>query len=186
MNAHPFSTDSRRLRLPEPLPPYEGNYEAHKYGASCPQHRMLLPQGLNVRLAKDVNNIIAMMYEDVTPDSEDCKSLRVIFVYGHAEHVSIVRLDDQRCYTWGYDKKIKSSSRCSKQYTQKHSVDGIRSRRCGLVDFWGWLRNRWNCHVCATLCLVWQCLIVISPKATMANLSLAAPLKLGSQSYLLV
>ena len=76
---------------------------------------MLLPQGLNVRLAKDVNNIVAMMYEDVTPDSEDCKS--PIFMYEHAEHLSIVRLDDQRCYTWGYDKKIKSSSRCGKQYT---------------------------------------------------------------------
>jgi carboxylesterase type B len=97
VNAHPFSTGNQRLRLPEPLPPYEGNYEAHKYGSSCPQHRMLLPQGLNVRLAKDVNNIIAMMYEDVTPDSEDCKS--PILVDEHAEHFSIVRLDGQRCYT---------------------------------------------------------------------------------------
>jgi carboxylesterase type B len=92
----PFSTGDRRLRLPEPLPPYEGNYEAHKYGPSCPQQRMLLPQGLDTRLEKDVNNIIAMMYEAVTEDSEDCKS--PVLVYECAEHISIVRLDDQRCY----------------------------------------------------------------------------------------
>jgi len=97
VNTHPFSTDYRRLRLPEPLPPYEGNYQAHKYGPSCPQHRMLLPQGLNARLAKDVNNLIAMMYDYVTEDSEDCKS--PILVYEHAEHLLIIRLDDQRCYT---------------------------------------------------------------------------------------
>lgn len=70
---HPFSTGDQRLRLPESLPPYEGNYEAHKYGPSCPQQRMLLPQGLDTRLEKDVNNIVAMMYEAVTEDSEDCK-----------------------------------------------------------------------------------------------------------------
>ena len=57
---------------------------------------MLLPQGLNARLAKDVNDIVAMMYEDVTEDSEDCKSPTL--EYERAGHLSIVRLDDQRCY----------------------------------------------------------------------------------------
>jgi hypothetical protein len=74
LNIHLLSTSNRRLRVPESLPPYEGNYEAHKFGSSCPQQRMTLPEGLDPRLAKDVNDIVARLYEDVTPDSEDCKT----------------------------------------------------------------------------------------------------------------
>jgi acetylcholinesterase len=77
---HPFSTGNRRLRLPESLPPYEGNYEAHRYGPSCPQQRMLLPQGMDSRLSKDVNDIVARMYETVTVDNEDCESPNLIYV----------------------------------------------------------------------------------------------------------
>jgi len=47
---------------------------AQRYGSSCPQQRFVIPQfKLNERLERDVTNIIARMYEDLTPDSEDCK-----------------------------------------------------------------------------------------------------------------
>lgn len=73
INMHLTSTGNRRLRLPEPLPPYEGNYDVHRFGSSCPQQRMTLPEGLGIRLEKDVSKIVSMLYEDVTIDNEDCK-----------------------------------------------------------------------------------------------------------------
>jgi hypothetical protein len=42
---------------------------------------MVIPQGLGIRLEKDVANIVAMMYENVTPDSEDCKSSGLQYVF---------------------------------------------------------------------------------------------------------
>jgi hypothetical protein len=68
------STLDRRLRLPEPLPPYAGRYDVHKFGPSCPQQRLDLPQGLNSQLERDISNIVANLYEDVTPDDEDCEA----------------------------------------------------------------------------------------------------------------
>jgi hypothetical protein len=68
------------LRLPEPLPRYEGTHEAHKYGHSCPQQRMVIPQGLNKRLEKDVSAILALLNDDVTVDNEDCKSSGLLCV----------------------------------------------------------------------------------------------------------
>ncbi|KAH8995061.1 carotenoid ester lipase precursor [Lactarius hatsudake] len=59
-------TCGRRLRLPEPLPPYEGYYD-----------RMILPTGLNTQLEKDISKIVATMYEDVTTDNEDCLTVNV-------------------------------------------------------------------------------------------------------------
>jgi acetylcholinesterase len=70
-------TGDRRLRLPDPLPPYEGNYDARKFGPSCPQQRMLLPRGLNTRLEKDVSDIFAKLYEKITVDNEDCLTINV-------------------------------------------------------------------------------------------------------------
>lgn len=75
-----FSLGDRRLRLPEPLPPYEGGYEVHRFGPSCPQQRMVIPQGLGIRLEKDVADFIARMYENVTVDNEDCKSSGIPYV----------------------------------------------------------------------------------------------------------
>lgn len=70
---------SRRLRLPESLPPYEGIYDVHRFGPSCPQQRMVIPQ-MDARLEKDVTNIVAMLYESVTVDNEDCKSSGLLYV----------------------------------------------------------------------------------------------------------
>lgn len=70
-------TQNRRLRPPEPLPPYGGHYNVHKFGSSCPQQRLVLPQGLNSQLEKDISNIVSSLYEDVTIDSEDCLTLNV-------------------------------------------------------------------------------------------------------------
>lgn len=74
--------DNRRLRLPEPLPPYEGVYDVRRFGPSCPQQRMVIPQGLGTRLEKDVSDIIARLYEDVTVDNEDCLTINVFAPYG--------------------------------------------------------------------------------------------------------
>ena len=74
-----FSLGSRRLRLPESLPPYEGIYDVHRFGPSCPQQRMVIPQ-MDARLEKDVTNIVAMLYESVTVDNEDCKSSGLLYV----------------------------------------------------------------------------------------------------------
>jgi hypothetical protein len=41
---------------------------------------MLIPQGLNTRLEKDVSDIVARMYEDVTVDNEDCEFLSFLYV----------------------------------------------------------------------------------------------------------
>jgi hypothetical protein len=41
---------------------------------------MVIPQGLNTRLQKDVSDIVAMLYEDVTVDNEDCKSSDLLYV----------------------------------------------------------------------------------------------------------
>ncbi|KAH9034581.1 carotenoid ester lipase precursor [Lactarius pseudohatsudake] len=72
-----FFTCGRRLRLPEPLPPYEGYYDVHKFGPSCPQQRMIFPTGLNTQMEKDISKIVATMYEDVTTDNEDCLTVNV-------------------------------------------------------------------------------------------------------------
>ena len=75
-----FSVGNRRLRLPEPLPPYEGIYDVHIFGPSCPQQRLVIPQGLNAQLQRAVRNIVGMLYEDVTVDNEDCKSSSLLYV----------------------------------------------------------------------------------------------------------
>ena len=41
---------------------------------------MVIPQGLGTRLEKDVSDIVARLYEDVTVDNEDCKSSGLLYV----------------------------------------------------------------------------------------------------------
>ena len=41
---------------------------------------MVIPQELNTRLYKDVSDIVAMLYEKVTVDNEDCKSSGLLYV----------------------------------------------------------------------------------------------------------
>lgn len=41
---------------------------------------MVIPQGLGTRLEKDVSDIVALLYEDVTVDNEDCKSSGHLYV----------------------------------------------------------------------------------------------------------
>jgi hypothetical protein len=41
---------------------------------------MVIPQELDTRLQKDVSDIVAMLYEDVTIDNEDCKSSDLLYV----------------------------------------------------------------------------------------------------------
>ena len=41
---------------------------------------MTLPQGLGIRLEKDVSDIVSRMYEDVTIDNEDCKIPSLLYL----------------------------------------------------------------------------------------------------------
>lgn len=71
-------TGERRLRLPEPLPPYEGLYYVQKFGKSCPQQRLVLPNGLDSQLVGNINNVVTKLYGDLTPEDEDCKGNAVL------------------------------------------------------------------------------------------------------------
>ncbi|KAI0265668.1 carotenoid ester lipase precursor [Gloeopeniophorella convolvens] len=71
-------TGDLRLRRPQPLSPYEGLYIAQKFGKSCPQQRLILPNGLDSRLVADVSSVVGIMYADITPDDEDCLTLNVV------------------------------------------------------------------------------------------------------------
>ncbi|KAI9442989.1 Alpha/Beta hydrolase protein [Lactarius indigo] len=75
--AHP-PTNERRLRLPEPLPPYEGLYYVQEYGKSCPQQRLDLPNGLDSKLVKDVSSVVNVLLDSLTPADEDCKGNAVL------------------------------------------------------------------------------------------------------------
>jgi hypothetical protein len=66
-------TGERRLRLPEPLPPYKGLYYVQEFGRSCPQQRLVFPNGLGSRLTKDISNLLTALFEDLTPADEDCE-----------------------------------------------------------------------------------------------------------------
>ncbi|KAI0259424.1 carotenoid ester lipase precursor [Gloeopeniophorella convolvens] len=73
---------ARRLRLPEPPAPYAGTYIAQRHGSSCPQQELKLPSGINTELQKEVGRVVARLYEDVTPDSEDCLTINVVTPWG--------------------------------------------------------------------------------------------------------
>ncbi|KAH9026413.1 carotenoid ester lipase precursor [Lactarius hengduanensis] len=75
--AHP-PTSERRLRLPEPLPPYEGLYYVQEYGKSCPQQRLDLPNGMDSQLVKDVSGLVNVLLNKLTPQDEDCLTINVV------------------------------------------------------------------------------------------------------------
>ncbi|KAI9436916.1 carotenoid ester lipase precursor [Lactarius indigo] len=75
--AHP-PTNEQRLRRPEPLPPYQGLYYVQEYGKSCPQQRLILPNGLDSQLVKNLGNILNLFYEALTPADEDCLTINVV------------------------------------------------------------------------------------------------------------
>ncbi|KAI0248236.1 carotenoid ester lipase precursor [Lactifluus subvellereus] len=68
----------RRLRLPEPLPPYEGLYYVQEFGKSCPQQPMTLPNGLDSRLVQSISTVVGRLYDDITPQDEDCLTINVV------------------------------------------------------------------------------------------------------------
>ncbi|KAH8982264.1 carotenoid ester lipase precursor [Lactarius akahatsu] len=71
-------TNERRLRQPEPLPPYEGLYYVQEYGKSCPQQRLDLPNGLDSQLVKDVSSVVNVLLDKLTPQDEDCLTINVV------------------------------------------------------------------------------------------------------------
>ncbi|KAI9437418.1 carotenoid ester lipase precursor [Lactarius psammicola] len=76
-------TGDRRLRQPEPLPPYEDyNYLVQRYGNSCPQQGFTLPEAFNKvpKLADSLNRI----YSDLMHDAEDCLTVNVVKPAGAA------------------------------------------------------------------------------------------------------
>jgi hypothetical protein len=56
-----------------------GTNYAQKFGLSCPQQALTLPNGLNSRLVKDIGSVVNKMYEGISPSSEDCKRCIVFF-----------------------------------------------------------------------------------------------------------
>ncbi|KAI9454056.1 carotenoid ester lipase precursor [Lactarius psammicola] len=75
--AHP-PTNERRLRQPEPLPPYEGLYYVQEFGKSCPQQRLTLPNGLDSQLIENIGSVVNVLYEGLTPADEDCLTINVV------------------------------------------------------------------------------------------------------------
>ncbi|KAH9968428.1 carotenoid ester lipase precursor [Lactifluus volemus] len=71
-------TSHRRLRLPVPLEPYEGHYEADAFGSSCPQQRIAVPLELPLAVKAVIDRIEGNRYENVTTDSEDCLTINII------------------------------------------------------------------------------------------------------------
>ncbi|KAH9051979.1 carotenoid ester lipase precursor [Lactarius vividus] len=73
-------TGDRRLRQPEPLPPYEGYYHVQAYGRSCPQQGITLPDVIHdePQLVEAFDDIVNKLYSDLTPDDEDCLTVNVI------------------------------------------------------------------------------------------------------------
>jgi acetylcholinesterase len=71
-------TGDRRLRLPEPTPPYEGLYYVQAFGKSCPQQRLVLPNGLDSQLVADIGSVVSVLYDGLTPADEDCLTINVV------------------------------------------------------------------------------------------------------------
>jgi hypothetical protein len=71
-------TNERRLRAPEPVPPYEGLYNVQEFGKACPQQFLKLPNGLDSRLVGEVNQVVDRMSVKQTPTDEDCKGHAII------------------------------------------------------------------------------------------------------------
>lgn len=71
-------TNERRLRLPEPVLPYEGLYYVQEYGKACPQQFLKLPNGLDSELVQQVNKAVAQIYDAKSPSSEDCLTINVV------------------------------------------------------------------------------------------------------------
>ncbi|KAH9968416.1 carotenoid ester lipase precursor [Lactifluus volemus] len=69
-------TSDLRLRLPQPIEHYEGNYPADKFGSSCPQQRLDLPPDLDSPLnslsttLEDCLTINVITPENATPTSQ--------------------------------------------------------------------------------------------------------------------
>ncbi|KAN0139659.1 Alpha/Beta hydrolase fold [Lactarius tabidus] len=71
-------TGDRRLRLPEPVLPYEGLHYVQAFGKSCPQQRLVLPNGLDSKLVANIGSVVGVLYEDLTPADEDCLTINVV------------------------------------------------------------------------------------------------------------
>ncbi|KAI0298094.1 carotenoid ester lipase precursor [Multifurca ochricompacta] len=70
-------TGQRRLRGPEPIPPYEGLLYAQKFGKSCPQQELVFPK-VDSQLLLDIGSVVGRLYEKLTPDDEDCLTINVV------------------------------------------------------------------------------------------------------------
>ncbi|KAI0292408.1 carotenoid ester lipase precursor [Russula brevipes] len=75
--AHP-PTGDRRLRRPEPPPPYQGLHYAQAFGKSCPQQELTLPNGLDSTLVKNIGKVVNNLYEGIAPADEDCLTINVV------------------------------------------------------------------------------------------------------------
>ncbi|KAH9073439.1 alpha beta-hydrolase [Lactarius deliciosus] len=87
-------TNERRLRVPEPFPPYEGLYYVQEYGKACPEQFLKLPNGLDSELVYQVNQVVAQIYDTKSPSDEDCLTINV--VSSQSQIAMIVYMDNHR------------------------------------------------------------------------------------------
>ncbi|KAH9008696.1 carotenoid ester lipase precursor [Lactarius deliciosus] len=71
-------TNERRLRQPVPPPPYQGLYNVQEFGKSCPQQRLDLPKWPDSQLTKDIDGVVNVLSEGLTPADEDCLTINVV------------------------------------------------------------------------------------------------------------
>ena len=71
----------RRLRLAEPVLPYKGLYYVQAYGDACPQQALKLPNGLDLELVHNINELVATMYDKMRSTDEDCKETMSFFSF---------------------------------------------------------------------------------------------------------
>ena len=120
---------------------------AQRYGSSCPQQRFVIPQfKLNERLERDVTNIIARMYEDLTPDSEDCKIpglVNVLALNTFPSHGLTINVT----HTRGRHGGIEPSCHCASTTPRVTASVVFAHEGDDMVIFWRRVRNRWNCYV---------------------------------------
>jgi hypothetical protein len=66
-----------------------------RFGPSCPQQRLVLPNGIDSQLEGYISNVTANLYEGLTADHEDCEAASRPQSLRYAKQFSIPRPDGQ-------------------------------------------------------------------------------------------
>lgn len=172
------------MRQPEPLPAYEGLYYVQAFGKSCPQQRLVLPNGLDSKLVADIGSVVSVLYDNLTPADEDCKGAFVLLVIRELSYppgltINVFKPSDATPTSNLPVVFVRTFllAKCHGAYLDHHTVP---------VDFWWRLRNWWSLYVCLILSGLFRwSLRPISAVMTVAILSRGL-LTLANRSFSLV